>query len=68
MRNLSLFATTTTELPGAKVSATAVDLDEHYIYAASEHQSPDGEVKVELWKTLQDTESPLPKVHNFSKC
>ncbi|KAF8339341.1 pol II transcription elongation factor [Amanita rubescens] len=50
MRNLSLYALSVTRLPNAKISATAVDVDENNLYAASEFKNPDGDVDVELWK------------------
>lgn len=53
MRNLTLTATTTTAFHNANISATTIDLDEGVIYAASERQSPDGEVEVEIWKMPQ---------------
>lgn len=50
MRNLSLYALSVTTLPNAKLSATAVDVDKNFLYAASESKNPDGDVDVELWK------------------
>lgn len=51
MRNLSLFHTDTTTLPGpACVSAVSIDLDHGDIYIASERETSDGDMIVEVWK------------------
>lgn len=55
MRNLSLVATEHDSLSyaNAHLTATAFDLDENVLYAASERKNLDGEVEVELWKVVQ---------------
>ncbi|KAJ2931513.1 hypothetical protein H1R20_g5611, partial [Candolleomyces eurysporus] len=55
MRNLSLIATEYESLghENANLTATAFDLDENVLYAASERKNLDGEVEVELWKVPQ---------------
>lgn len=55
MRNLSLIATEYESLShaNANLTATAFDLDENVLYAASERKNLDGEVEVELWKVPQ---------------
>ncbi|KAJ2918056.1 hypothetical protein MD484_g2395, partial [Candolleomyces efflorescens] len=55
MRNLSLIATEYESLSHANtnLTATAFDLDENVLYAASERKNLDGEVEVELWKVPQ---------------
>lgn len=50
MRNLSLYALSVTKLTNGKLSATAVDIDENVLYAATESKNPGGDVDVELWK------------------
>ncbi|KAH6910413.1 pol II transcription elongation factor [Coprinopsis sp. MPI-PUGE-AT-0042] len=52
MRNLSLIASDYTSFSYANTNwtATALDLDEGILYAASETKNLDGEVDVELWK------------------
>ena len=50
MRNLSLCALSVTRLENAKLSATAVDIDENILYAASESKNPDGDVDIEIWR------------------
>lgn len=50
MRNLALISSSTVSFENLDVSATTIDLDENIVYAASEKQSFDGEVDVELWK------------------
>ncbi|KAG5640485.1 hypothetical protein DXG03_008338, partial [Asterophora parasitica] len=57
MRNLSLYATSSTDLQNANVTATAIDVDENVIYTTSERQDPDGNVDVEVWK-VEDNENP----------
>ncbi|KAG6809392.1 hypothetical protein H0H92_000447 [Tricholoma furcatifolium] len=58
MRNLSLFATRLTDLLNANVTATAIDLDDNVIYAASERRDPDGNVDVEIWDVGNDEVPP----------
>jgi len=55
MRNLSLIATEYNSFgyANATVTATAFDIDENVLYAASERKNGDGEVEVELWKVPQ---------------
>lgn len=55
MRNLSLIATEhdSFSYANAHLTATAFDLDENVLYAASERKNQDGEVEVELWKVVQ---------------
>jgi len=50
MRNIALTATAITSLPNANVTATTIDIDENVLYAASERQSPDADVQVDIWK------------------
>ena len=52
MRNLSLIASDYTSFSYANTnwSATALDLDEGILYAASETKNLNGEIDVELWK------------------
>ncbi|KAG2015494.1 pol II transcription elongation factor [Coprinopsis cinerea AmutBmut pab1-1] len=52
MRNLSLIASdfTSFNYANANWTATALDLDENVLYAASERKNLDGEVEVELWR------------------
>ena len=50
MRNLSLASSEIVIFPGASVCATAIDLDQNVLYAASERQNPDNDVEVEIWK------------------
>lgn len=56
MRNLSLLSTDTTSLEpgnGTNICATALDLDQHVLYAVSECQKDlDASVDVEIWKVL----------------
>ncbi|KNZ72380.1 Elongator complex protein 1 [Termitomyces sp. J132] len=54
MRNLTLYAASATDLQNANVTATAIDLDENAIYAASERQDLDGNVSVEVWNVGND--------------
>lgn len=53
MRNLTLIATESSSLSNLNLTSTAIDLDENVIYAASEQQTLDGEVAVELWRVAQ---------------
>lgn len=50
MRNLSLYALSVTRFANGNLSATAIDIDENVLYAASESKNPGGDVDVELWK------------------
>jgi elongator complex protein 1 len=50
MRNLTLIATESSSFANLNLTSTAIDLDENVIYAASEQQTLDGEVAVELWR------------------
>ncbi|KAG6878005.1 hypothetical protein C0993_000965 [Termitomyces sp. T159_Od127] len=63
MRNLTLYATSAVELSGAGVSATAIDVDEGVVYAASEREDADGNVVVEVWNADQ---TPPTVVATFS--
>ncbi|KAF8587053.1 IKI3-domain-containing protein [Ramaria rubella] len=59
MRNLGLLSSTAWKLPNAlgfaKISATAIDLDDNIVFAASENI--DGaEVEIRLWRTNEDGE------------
>jgi elongator complex protein 1 len=56
MRNLSLCASSVTHIPGANLSATAVDLDQNILYVASETSNPDGEVEIMIWKVAPTEE------------
>lgn len=62
MRNLTLISSWETQIPTAKVTATAFDLDENAIYAASEARNADGEVDVALWKIDQSEGFGKPPV------
>lgn len=53
MRNLTLIVTESSSLSNLNLTSTAIDLDENVIYAASEQQTLDGEVAVELWRVAQ---------------
>lgn len=53
MRNLTLIATESSSFADLNLTSTAIDLDENVIYAASEQQTLDGEVAVELWRVAQ---------------
>ena len=53
MRNLTLIATESSSLSNLNLTLTAIDLDENVTYAASEQQTLDGEVAVELWRVAQ---------------
>ena len=53
MRNLTLIATESSSLSNLNLTSTAIDLDENVVYAASEQQTLDGEVAVELWRVAQ---------------
>jgi hypothetical protein len=50
MRNISLAATVVTSLPSNNVTSTTIDVDDNVLYAASEHQNPDANVQVSIWK------------------
>ena len=50
MRNISLVASSSTDLPNANIAATTWDLDDNVLYIASEVASPDGEVEVTISK------------------
>ncbi|KAG6918878.1 hypothetical protein DXG01_010942 [Tephrocybe rancida] len=54
MRNLTLCATSATHLRNANVTASAIDLDDRVIYAASERLDEDGNVEVEVWNVGND--------------
>ncbi|KAG6878289.1 hypothetical protein C0992_008296 [Termitomyces sp. T32_za158] len=58
MRNLTLRAVSAADLRNASVVATAVDVDENVVYAASEQQDPDGNVHVEIWNVGDDKTQP----------
>jgi elongator complex protein 1 len=50
MRNLSLASTELIPFSGANICATAIDLDQNVLYAASVNQNLDADVEVEIWK------------------
>ena len=51
MRNLSLIRTTRTVIQGDPfISAITLDLDENVTYVATEHQTPDADVTVQVLK------------------
>ena len=55
MRNLALLQTFRTTIPDESVvSSVAVDLDENVLYVATEQQTPDADVKVEVRKINGD--------------
>ncbi|KAG6856745.1 hypothetical protein H0H87_001089 [Tephrocybe sp. NHM501043] len=58
MRNLTLYATSVADLKNANIAATAIDLDENVIYAASERQDADGNVEIEVWNVGNDEMAP----------
>ena len=58
MRNLALLNTNQISLPesvapGSTLSGIALDLDEDVLYAATERQTEDADVVVEVWKFEQ---------------
>ncbi|PFH52192.1 hypothetical protein AMATHDRAFT_74468 [Amanita thiersii Skay4041] len=65
MRNLSLYALSFKTLRNAKISATALDVDDNVLYAASESKNPDSDVDVELWK-LPLAEAEIKEGDEFS--
>jgi elongator complex protein 1 len=50
MRNLSLYSCQIASFYGANICATAIDLDQNVLYAASERQNHDADVEIEIWK------------------
>jgi elongator complex protein 1 len=55
MRNLSLVQTLHTTTPaGSNISAITLDLDENVSYVATERQTPDADVVVEVRKVEAD--------------
>jgi elongator complex protein 1 len=50
MRNLSLSSCQISSFRGANICATAIDLDQNALYAASERQNDDADVEIEIWK------------------
>lgn len=63
MRNLALLSQTNVDFdefigvkPGAKITATAIDLDENVVYAAAEcAREGSGEVSVDVFKIVRPT-------------
>jgi elongator complex protein 1 len=62
MRNLSLSSSEIISFSGANICATAIDLDQNVLYAASEHQNLDNDVEVEIWKVGLDKTDGLAQV------
>ena len=57
MRNLSLIQTTHRAIHSDSfISAVALDLDENVTYVATEHQTPDADVTVQVRKVESDGE------------
>ena len=50
MRNLSLSSSQIALFHGANICATAIDLNQNVLYAASERQNHDADVEIEIWK------------------
>lgn len=72
MRNLSLLASRTTgvisdiDLANEKtVTATAIDLDQNVLYAASERVGTEGEVDIELWRVDSQTNTVSDKKNSY---
>ncbi|KIL68708.1 hypothetical protein M378DRAFT_8174 [Amanita muscaria Koide BX008] len=64
MRNLTLCAVSAVQFENASISATAIDVDENVLYAASESKNPDGDVDIELWKvSIEQRELAKSDVH-----
>lgn len=54
MRNLALISSWDSFLvPSSSITATAIDLDENVIYVASEYNTLDGKVEVDVWRMNQ---------------
>ncbi len=72
MRNISLFRTHTTRVPGsANISLVTFDLDQGDLYIASERENSDGDVVVEVWRSQRieergdhDDESEVRVLHS----
>lgn len=64
MRNLVLIASDYNSFSYANTNwaATALDLDENILYAASESKNLDGEVDVELWRVPAEKPSNSDEV------
>ncbi|KAF7980125.1 hypothetical protein HWV62_39551 [Athelia sp. TMB] len=56
MRNISLLSSQSVLVPGAHITATALDLDRNVLYAASERQNLDADVDIEIWKVEINTQ------------
>lgn len=66
MRNLALHTTKSASVPNAHLCATALDLDNNVLYAASARLNADADAEVEIWKLDADevrrhVPSSLPK-------
>ena len=59
MRNISLLSSQSVLVPGAHITATALDLDRNVLYAASERQNLDADVDIEIWKVEIHTQVPI---------
>lgn len=56
MRNISLSSSERVLVPGAHITATAVDLDRNVLYAVSEKQNLDADVEIEVWRVGTNTQ------------
>lgn len=54
MRNLSLSSSRIKPVHRANICATAVDLDQNALFAASVNQNVDADLEVEIWKVRLD--------------
>ena len=54
MRNLSLSSSRIKPVHGANICATAIDLDQNVLFAASVNQNVDADLEVEIWKVKLD--------------
>jgi len=69
MRNLALCSTSVTCFPERNITASVVDLEENYLWLASERLSPDADIDIELWRTrISSYETPVVcnKTYSFS--